>query len=175
MPGIAGPGGGRTGTVVLSQFTAPGSVNDTPYNHYGLLRSIEDLFGLGHLGYAGQSGLKAFGSDVFGAAPTLDLTGPATSTSPCRLRPLNAKGGRIAAGSVVSSVRIVRRRGRRPVLVITTSRRARLYVRETGRRRAHAIRARACAAVRITLTRAHGRASVTASVRQGAERRNVIY
>jgi len=51
--------GGQTGAVVLSPFTAPGSVNDTPYNHYALLRSLEDLFGLGHLGYAGQSGLKA--------------------------------------------------------------------------------------------------------------------
>jgi phosphatidylinositol-3-phosphatase len=174
-PGIVGPGGGRTGTVVLSQFTAPGSVNDTPYNHYSLLRSIEDIFGLGHLGYAGQSGLKAFGSDVFGAAPTLDLTGPATSRAPCTLRPLRARGGRVAIGSVISSVGVIRRKGRRPVLSITTSRRARLYVRETGRRRAHAIRARRCAAVRVTLRRAHGRASVTASVRQGAERRAVIY
>src|SRR3954451_22210290 len=98
MPGIAGPGGGRTGTVVLSQFTAPGSVNDTPYNHYGLLRSIEDIFGLGHLGYAAQSGLRAFGSDVFGAAPTLDMTTPATSRAPCTLRPLRARGGRVAIG-----------------------------------------------------------------------------
>lgn len=40
-------------------------MNDTPYNHYSLLRTIEDLFGLPHLGYAGQPGLKAFGSDVF--------------------------------------------------------------------------------------------------------------
>jgi hypothetical protein len=64
-PGILGPGGGRTGTVVISPFTRPGSVNDTPYNHYGLLRSIEDLFGLRHLGYAGAGGLKAFGDDVF--------------------------------------------------------------------------------------------------------------
>src|SRR4051794_32694377 len=174
-PGVAGPGGGRTGTVVLSQFTAPGSVNDTPYNHYSLLRSIEDIFGLGHLGYAGQSGLKAFGSDVFGAAPTLDLTGPATSRAPCTLRPLRARGGRVAIGSVISSVGVIRRKGRRPVLSITTSRRARLYVRETGRRRAHAIRAHRCAAVRVTLRRAHGRASVTASVRRGAERRAVIY
>ena len=68
MPGIVGPGGGRTGTVVISPFTVPGSVNDTPYNHYSLLRTWEDLFGLPHLGYAGAAGLKAFGSDVFGQA-----------------------------------------------------------------------------------------------------------
>src|SRR3954451_19776949 len=43
MAGIAGQGGGRTGTVVISPFTVPGSVNDTPYNHYALLRSWESL------------------------------------------------------------------------------------------------------------------------------------
>jgi hypothetical protein len=64
-PGINGPGGGRVGAVVLSPFTKPGSVNDTPYNHYSLLRSIENVFGLTHLGYANQSGLKAFGNDVY--------------------------------------------------------------------------------------------------------------
>lgn len=67
MPGITGPGGGRTGTVILSKFVKPGSVNSTPYNHYSLLRTIEDLFDLGHLGYAGQAGLSAFGPDVFNA------------------------------------------------------------------------------------------------------------
>lgn len=67
LPGITGPGGGRTGTVILSKFVKPGSVNGAPYNHYSLLRTIEDLFGLGHLGYAGQAGLSAFGPDVFNA------------------------------------------------------------------------------------------------------------
>jgi phosphatidylinositol-3-phosphatase len=60
-----GPGGGRTGAVMLSQFIHPGTVSDTPYNHYSLLKSFEDIFGLGYLGYAGQSGLQAFGSDVY--------------------------------------------------------------------------------------------------------------
>ncbi|MEA2424097.1 MAG: phosphatidylinositol-3-phosphatase, partial [Thermoleophilaceae bacterium] len=68
QPGIDGPGGGRTGAVVLSSLTAPGSVNDTPYNHYALLRTIEDAFGLDHLGFAGASNLQAFGPDVFNAA-----------------------------------------------------------------------------------------------------------
>jgi LPXTG-motif cell wall-anchored protein len=43
-------------------------VNDTPYNHYALLRTIEDAFGLEHLGFAGASTLQAFGPDVFNAA-----------------------------------------------------------------------------------------------------------
>jgi phospholipase C len=68
-PGINGPGGGRTGTVVISPWTTPGSTNDSPYNHYALLRTVEDLFGLPHLGYAGAAGLQPFGSDVFNATP----------------------------------------------------------------------------------------------------------
>jgi hypothetical protein len=69
-PGGNGPGGGDTGAVLLSPFIAPGTVTQTAYNHYSLLRSIEDLFGLGHLGYAGQTGLASFGSDVFTAGTT---------------------------------------------------------------------------------------------------------
>jgi len=66
-PGVNGPGGGRVGAVVLSPFVSPGTQSDVPYNHYSLLRTIEDLFGLDHLGYAGQKGLAAFGADVFRA------------------------------------------------------------------------------------------------------------
>jgi phosphatidylinositol-3-phosphatase len=64
-PGIFGPGGGRTGAVLVSPYIKPGTVSKMPYNHYSMLRSIEDFFGLGHLGYAGQKGLKTFGKDVF--------------------------------------------------------------------------------------------------------------
>jgi hypothetical protein len=64
-PGRRGPGGGRTGALIISPFVKPGSVNDHPYNHYALLRSIEDLFGLKHLGFAAQPGLQSFGSDVY--------------------------------------------------------------------------------------------------------------
>jgi hypothetical protein len=64
-PGVNGPGGGRTGAIILSPFIKPGTVSDVPYNHYSLLRTVEDIFGLSHLGYAGQPGLAAFGADVF--------------------------------------------------------------------------------------------------------------
>jgi phosphatidylinositol-3-phosphatase len=60
-----GPGGGRVGTIVLSKYVTPGTTTATPYNHYSLLRTIEDLFGLGHLGYAERS--TGFGADVFNA------------------------------------------------------------------------------------------------------------
>lgn len=69
LPGIFGPGGGRIGAVVLSPFVTPGSVNDTPYNHYALLCSIEDIFGLEHLGYAAAEGLRCFGDDVYRSDP----------------------------------------------------------------------------------------------------------
>jgi hypothetical protein len=69
LPGIAGPGGGRVGAVVLSNFVRPGTVVTTPYNHYSLLGTIEDLFGLDRLGFAGQPGVLTFGVDVFVTAP----------------------------------------------------------------------------------------------------------
>jgi len=68
-------GGGDVGMVLISKFNKPGSTVSTFYNHYSFLRSLEDLFsvakaspgldGKGHLGFAAQAGLKAFGSDVF--------------------------------------------------------------------------------------------------------------
>jgi hypothetical protein len=63
--GLTGPGGGRIGAVVLSPFVKPGTTSSTPYNHYALLCSIENLFGLPKLGYAGAKGLACFGDDVY--------------------------------------------------------------------------------------------------------------
>jgi phospholipase C len=59
-----GPGGGRIGSVLLSPCIRPGTVNNDPYNHYSMLRWVEDNFGQPHLGYAGQSGLKGFDAKV---------------------------------------------------------------------------------------------------------------
>jgi hypothetical protein len=67
-PGLSGPGGGRVGALVLSRFVAPGTVSDQPYNHYALLRTVESIFALPHLGYAADAELKGFGADVFSAA-----------------------------------------------------------------------------------------------------------
>jgi hypothetical protein len=69
LPGLTGLGGGRVGALVLSKFVTPGSTTAMPYNHYSLLRSIEDIFHVtGHLGYAGGAKVTSFGSDVFNAA-----------------------------------------------------------------------------------------------------------
>jgi hypothetical protein len=90
LPGISGMGGGDVGAVLLSPCIAPGTVSQTPYNHYTMLRSVEDLFGLSHLGYAGLSGEQSFGSDVF--------------TRSCPLASANAPPSvRIKAPSIASS------------------------------------------------------------------------
>lgn len=70
LPGRNGPGGGKIGAVILSPYVTPGTVNPTPYNHYSLLKTLEDLFTLPHLGYAAQEGLKPFGPDVYTAHPS---------------------------------------------------------------------------------------------------------
>ena len=83
------PGGGDTGTVLISPYIHPGTVSSVAYNHYSWLRTMEDLFltgasctnpsgvtlaagtvcggldGEGHIGYAAQPNLNPFGPDVF--------------------------------------------------------------------------------------------------------------
>ncbi len=54
-------GGDRTGAVLLSPFLKPGTVSNTPFNHYSLLKTLEDIFDTDtYLGYAGQPGLLSF-------------------------------------------------------------------------------------------------------------------
>ena len=75
--GVPGPGGGITGALLISPFISPGSaqpsglhLNSTDYNHYSLLRSLEDLFGITqHLGYAAPASVVPFASDVFDRVP----------------------------------------------------------------------------------------------------------
>lgn len=67
-------GGDRTGAVLLSPFIAPGTVSDTPFNHYALLKSVEDLLTDGeHLGYAGAPGLAGLFDPPGGIALTVRL------------------------------------------------------------------------------------------------------
>jgi len=64
LPGGSGPGGGRTGTVLVSPFIRPGTISNVPYNHFSTLGTIENLFGLGRLGQAATVS-ATFGRDVF--------------------------------------------------------------------------------------------------------------
>ena len=49
---------------MLSPCIRPGTISNEPYNHYSLLRSIEDNFGLPHLGFAAQADLRPLGEDI---------------------------------------------------------------------------------------------------------------
>ncbi|MEO8314159.1 MAG: alkaline phosphatase family protein [Pseudomonadota bacterium] len=62
-----GYGGDRVGAVLLSPFIKPGSKSETPYNHYSLLRSLEDIFELdSYLGYAANDQSKGYVLDTIG-------------------------------------------------------------------------------------------------------------
>jgi len=67
LAGLAANGGGQVGALLLSPFVKGGTTNQEPYNHFSLLRTIEDLFGLKHLGYAGLSRVSSFEASVFSA------------------------------------------------------------------------------------------------------------
>ena len=89
---IETPGGGDTGSILISPLIKPGTVSTVDYNHYSWLRTMEDLFqvgkghsnstipggagsvsqgldGDGHLGFAAQPNLRTFGSDIFNNVP----------------------------------------------------------------------------------------------------------
>jgi phosphatidylinositol-3-phosphatase len=63
QPGGGGPGGGDVGAVLLSRYIKPETVAAPSYNHYSMLGTVEDLFGLRRI--ADAVGATAFGSDVF--------------------------------------------------------------------------------------------------------------
>ncbi len=67
--GLGPEGGGQVGALLLSPFIKQG-VSQEPYNHFSLLRTIEDLFGLEHLGYAGLSKVSSFEPSIFSAKPS---------------------------------------------------------------------------------------------------------
>jgi hypothetical protein len=62
-----GLGGGRVGGVALSPFIRPGTVSQTPYNHFSTLRTLQSMWGLPLLGYAASPNPGMFGRDVFTA------------------------------------------------------------------------------------------------------------
>ena len=55
----ANPGGGHVATIVLTNHSDDHVVDNTAYNHYSLLRTFEDAFGLPTLGHAGDSVVPA--------------------------------------------------------------------------------------------------------------------
>ena len=93
-------GGGRVGMLLLSPFVAPGTVNESGYyNHYSLLRSVEELFELEPLGYASEIALTGFDAGVYNyetssssascrdcasRVPSADQSSPSSSKNPWR-------------------------------------------------------------------------------------------
>ena len=67
-------GGGQVGLLLISRYVKPGSKDLVDYyNHYSLLATIENLFSLKRLGYAGDLSLPVFDAAVFNgtSAPTV--------------------------------------------------------------------------------------------------------
>jgi hypothetical protein len=63
---LSAPGGGQVGLLMLSPFIKKGGgLTQEPYNHFSLLATIEQVFGLGKLGYAGLSEVKPFSPSLF--------------------------------------------------------------------------------------------------------------
>jgi hypothetical protein len=63
---LSGSGGGQVGLLLLSPFVKKGGglVQET-YNHFSLLATVEEVFGLGKLGYAGGAEVKSFSTSLF--------------------------------------------------------------------------------------------------------------
>jgi phosphatidylinositol-3-phosphatase len=108
LPGIGGAGGGRIGALVLSRFAKPGT-SPVPYNHYSLLRSVEDIFGLGHLAYAAAAGPQSFGPDVFDNPTGVLATAAAAParTIPTRVLPVTGGNRRATAEAVAAVLALV--------------------------------------------------------------------
>lgn len=64
--GLGPGGGGQVGALLLSPFVKKqGTLVQDEYNHFSLLATIEQLFGLKRLGYAGLSEVKPLSPSVF--------------------------------------------------------------------------------------------------------------
>jgi hypothetical protein len=64
---INGFGGDRVGALLLSPFIKPGSTSSTAYNHYSMLRSVENIFKIReHLGYAADDPKNNYFLDTIG-------------------------------------------------------------------------------------------------------------
>ncbi len=157
--GFTGPGGGRTGAVLLSPYIDPGTVDTTAYNHFSLLRSTEDLFGLGHLGYAARAGLKPLGREAF------------TCFEAQRPRPHR---GRLPAGSLIKLAVIGQGTASRPQVELKLWQTGRVAI-SVGRRHLSSRTAAPCRLQRMRLPVRHGTVVVSARAFGGVERRTISF
>jgi phosphatidylinositol-3-phosphatase len=59
-------GESKVGALLLSRFVSPGATDPAPYDPYSLLRTVEDLFGLDHLGLAGGAKVRSLAPGLLG-------------------------------------------------------------------------------------------------------------
>ncbi|HEY4812309.1 MAG TPA: alkaline phosphatase family protein [Solirubrobacteraceae bacterium] len=62
-------GGGTVGALLLSPYVKGATTSQEQFNHFSLLRTIEDFFSLEHLGYAGLSAVKSLEPEMFTRLP----------------------------------------------------------------------------------------------------------
>lgn len=60
-------GGGRVGAVLISPFIEAGTTSETYFNHFSLLATVEELFGLEKIGYAAEPAITGFDESIFNA------------------------------------------------------------------------------------------------------------
>jgi hypothetical protein len=167
-----GPGGGRVGTVMLSPYIDPGTIDPTAYNHFSLLRGVEDIFGLGHLGYAARPDLGGFGSDLF------------TCYRASKPRPRHR---RLRRGSEIKLVVIAQGTARRPMVEMKLWHPGRVQVFVRRPRAQHARKAprlrrlgrthrlTQCELLKVRLPYQHGRVTISARAFGGVERRTITF
>lgn len=56
----------KVGALLVSRFAPPGTTDPAPYDPYSLLRSVEDLFGLQHLGLVAGAKVRSFAPVLLG-------------------------------------------------------------------------------------------------------------
>jgi hypothetical protein len=66
---VAPEGGGQVGALLLSPYVKGGVLNQEPYNHFSLLRTVEDIFGVKPLGYAAGAHVGSLEPSLFLAKP----------------------------------------------------------------------------------------------------------
>jgi hypothetical protein len=63
-------GGGQVGLLLVSKYVKAGKIDTLDYfNHFSLLATIEDIFGVRKLGYATDPQLQPFDASVFDNVP----------------------------------------------------------------------------------------------------------
>jgi Phosphoesterase family len=63
------PGGGDSGAILLSPFIKPGTVSKVDYNHFSLLATIQNIFGVRRPASAADPLVRPIGADVFNNVP----------------------------------------------------------------------------------------------------------